>query len=259
MQKLGFGTIWFNKKWPLDNNNYNFPDKKEIEKYLDTIFKFSNDKILIDTASGYNNEFIIGDYFKKNPNKINKVFIATKFGELVNNNMNFSYEIMKKNFNKSKVNLPKIDILYVHMIYNSSIINCINFFNNEKIIKYINELKKTKQIKYFGASISHPEVLKYLFNNNLFNIDYLQIPAWFLDNEYIYKLLKEIYCIGVKIIINSPIRHTEKENIDKKYLKLFNNNIIECVLTGTRNNLENTFEYYIYDAKSLFQNLFNIT
>ena len=30
--KLGFGTIWFGQKWPVNNEKYILPTEKEIEE-----------------------------------------------------------------------------------------------------------------------------------------------------------------------------------------------------------------------------------
>lgn len=250
IQKLGFGNIWFYQKWPPSNNNYKIASDREINIYFDKLFSSKNkdSTVMIDTANGYGNgkcEKKIGNYLFNNKNKINDCFISTKFGKELENSCDFSFETIKKQFENSINNLPKIDLLYIHMIYKSKINDCVNFFLDNEILKYIQELKNTNKINYFGASISNPNTLEYLFNLKLLkNIEYLQVPAWFFNHENTIAILKKIYSYNIKIVINSPVRFIKNKNYKEEYLKLFNNNIISVVLSGTRNNLNKTYEYY---------------
>lgn len=260
MQKLGFGNIWFHQKWPADNDSYQIPDDNEIQIYLDNLFskKVKDEKVMIDTANGYGDgicEKKLGDYLKTKNDFINECFISTKFGKELENNTDFSLPTLIKQFNASFENLPKIDLVYIHMIYKSHVGKCVDFFTDNEIVNYIFELKDQKKIKYFGASISNPNTLEYLFNTKLLNkIEYLQIPAWFLENESTEICLKKIYSYGIKIVINSPVRFKRNNSdFEKEYLKLFNNNIIDVVLSGTRFNLESTYSYYYKYLSSLSQ------
>jgi diketogulonate reductase-like aldo/keto reductase len=244
--KLGYGTIWFNQKWPLDNGNYKLPLSDEIFSFLDGLFILNNDFVtMIDTASEYKNEHIIGNYFNKNKDNIKKSFICTKFGKILNDEFDFSCETIKLQFSESLKYLPRIDLLYIHMVYKSPIEKCINFFTNENIKVFIQNLKKNKKIKYFGASISNPNTLLELFKINLINhIDFLQIPSWFLNEDSCYNIIKKYSILCIKIVVNSPIRYSNN-NFKETYIKLFKNQIIDYVLTGTRNNLKSTFNYIL--------------
>ena len=83
-------------------------------------------------------------------------------------------------------------------------------------------------------------------------IEYLQIPAWFLEHEAMVVCLKKIYSYGIKFVLNSPVRfNRENQEFEKEYLKLFSNNIIEVVLPGTRFNVERTYNYYYNYLSSL--------
>jgi len=259
LQKIGFGNIWIHQKWPPSNNNYEIASDEEINIYFDKLFSLRNKEsvVMIDTANGYGDgmcEKKIGNYLSNNKIKIDDCFISTKFGKELEDNSDFSFETIKNQFENSLNNLPKIDLLYIHMLYKSKINDCIDFFSNNEILLFIQELKKSKKIKYFGASISNPNTLEYLFNLKLLkNIEYLQIPAWFLNHENIIKILKKIYSYNIKIVVNSPIRFIKNENYEQEYLKLLNNNIISVVLSGTRNNLENTYKYYYNYTENLSQ------
>jgi hypothetical protein len=35
---FGSSSIWFGRRWPMNNDKYRFPDRSEIEKYLEIVF-----------------------------------------------------------------------------------------------------------------------------------------------------------------------------------------------------------------------------
>ena len=246
MNKLGYGSIWFNQKWPLHNENYNFPLNEEINNFMNNIFILNkNSIVMIDTASEYKNEHLIGGYFNNNKDKIEHSFICTKCGKILENKFDFSYDTIKSQFYQSYKFLPKIDLLYVHMVYHSPINQCIDFFLDKNISNFIEKIKKEKKIHYFGASISNPNTLQILFSKNLIKyIDFLQVPSWFLNEESSYNIIEKVQNSGVKIVVNSPIRYLKNNDFREAYIKLFKNQKIDYILTGTRNNLRSTFKYF---------------
>jgi aryl-alcohol dehydrogenase-like predicted oxidoreductase len=244
MDKLGYGTVWFNQKWPLDNDNYTLPNREEIYRFLDKIFVLNDSSVvMVDTASEYNNEHIIGNYFRNNKDNIQSSFISTKFGKILEKKFDFSYQTIKNQFDRSQSCLPKIDLVYIHLVFDSPIDKCIEFFIDENIKKFIVKLKEARKIQYFGASISNPNTLVQLFERNLLlSIDFLQIPAWFLNEHTVCDIIKRFH--NIKVVVNSPVRHLNGKKFRESYLRLFEQPEIDYVLTGTRNNLESTFTFF---------------
>jgi len=237
---LGLGTIWMGRRWPANNKEYNIPTQDEISSFL--TYAYESDIRMFDTAAAYGlSEEVIGNYFKQNPEIINNVFIATKWGENFDlktevSTTDHSISNMEASFSNSLSKLPKIDLLYIHKANEKTLQNTEV---RDKMLSYI----KSNKIKFAGASISDADELEIVFNKDLLWFDFLQTSAAVLWERP--ELIKDIFNRGIAIIINSPIRKlSEGITPIEAYLNLANNQNITSILTGTRNHLEETIRYF---------------
>jgi len=247
--KLGFGTIWFGQKWPRNNENYSLPSYDEIKQYLfqiDQFSKLNSKKLIIDTAAGYGggkSEELLGRYLREIPD--NNFLIATKFGEETENSVEISFDVLEKQILRSVHSLGRIDLLFIHMTSKLSYLNSLKVFDDHQLKTRLLQLKENSEfgIKKLGLSISRTEVLKYLLDNNLLDwIDILQVPAWMVKENR--ELFQQAYNLGKEIVVNSPVRNLRDGNPENEFQMLFEIPEISCVLSGTRQHLDEALGYY---------------
>ncbi len=240
MSILGIGTIWLGRKWPENSHNYKEPDKAEIDSYLDLAYR--SGIRMFDTAAAYgSSEQLLGQYFKEHPEQIREVYIATKWGEdfdinLETSSTNHSVEYLSFSLKRSLRHLPKVDLLYIHKA-NSDVLR------DKAISGKMLQLKQDKIIAYTGASISSENDLEEALNKNCLWVDFVQTSAAVARNKP--DILKAVFDKGIAVVVNAPVRNLPTTISPKEsYVSLSENPHVSFVLTGTRNHLTETVGHF---------------
>lgn len=239
LSKLGLGTIWMGRRWPMDNDAWEMPNYGEVFNFLDLAHK--NGIRMFDTAAAYGEaEERLGRFFKAFPAYKKNSFIATKWGEefdltLEKSTVDHSRRHLNYSLNRSLRFLPKVDLLYIHKAD-------AQVLSSKEIFEEMQRLKKKRKILFTGVSISNPSIIKEVLAKNLLWTDYLQIGAW-VAWEF-EDMLKQIHELGVKIVVNAPARSKPKGmSFEAAYKALLEKPYISFVLTGTRNHLREVLSY----------------
>ena len=104
-------------------------------------------------------------------------------------------------------------------------------------------VKQNGQLAYIGASFSNEKTLEDAINESLINwCDVIQMPASvFLKRS---DLINIIRMDNTAVVVNSPIRKGENKPPSDIYAALIKQKDISVVLTGTRNHLSETLDYF---------------
>lgn len=239
-RRLGLGTIWIGRRWPLDDVDYKYPVNNEVEEFL--LKAYQSGIRMFDTATAYGfAEQKLGDFFKKHPEFIKESFIATKWGvdfdiKTEDNPIDHTLPFLKKSFKQSQELLPKVDLLYIHRVEN------IDVLKSKEIRVEMEKLKKEGKIRFTGASIPSPKVIEEALEKDLLWFDYLQTGSWNVhDNS---ALLSKVAAKGIKIVINAPARvKPDKLSVKDSFALIGKKPYVSFVLTGTRNHLDDNIRY----------------
>lgn len=239
LPKLGIGTIWLGREWPMPNPAWVLPQRPEVMVHLERAHQAGIR--MLDTAPPYGSaEATIGGIFIDRPEWQTDFFIATKWGEDFKQGakegpIDHSPEHLALSFRRSLELLGRIDLLYIHKIKDST----LEVLASDEIRKAMQALQASGQIFLTGASISDTAVLETCLEQKRIWPDVLQVRS-----EVFWKredLLQEAQRQGLQIVLNSPARYCP-ENIDLNvaYRLLASSLYVSLVLTGTRHHLPET-------------------
>lgn len=248
LPKLGIGTIWFGREWPMPNPAWVLPQRPEVMAHLERAHQAGIK--MLDTAPPYGcAEAAIGEIFLEKPEWQTDFFIATKWGEDFKEGakegpINHSPEHLALSFQRSLQLLGRIDLLYIHKIKADT----LEVLASDEIRKAMQALQASGQIFLTGASISDTAVLETCLTRKLIWPDVLQVRSEVLWNRE--DLLQEAQNQGLQIVINSPVRCRPKEMGEEEALRLVAANpYVSLVLTGTRNSLPQTLALEIQNIE----------
>ncbi|KAF2166837.1 hypothetical protein M409DRAFT_54617 [Zasmidium cellare ATCC 36951] len=194
---LGYGTMGLSAF-------YGKP-KPDAERFavLDRAYELG--ELHWDSADMYmDSEDLLGKWFKQNPGKREKIFLATKFANVVAEDgsryVDSSPEYARKACEKSlsRLGVSHIDLYYAHRLDGKTPI--------EKTVEELKKLKQEGKIKYIGLSECSSESLRRACKVE--HIDAVQIEyspfSLDIESEEI-GLLKTARELGVAIVAYSPI------------------------------------------------------
>jgi len=250
---FGSSSIWFGRRWPMNNDKYRFPDRSEIEKYLEIVFNNLTNKegrVMLDVAAAYGlAEQILGEILQDNPDWYSRAFIATKWGEEFDIDtersvLDHSKKRLVASVKRSIRRLGRIDLLYIHG-------TTLRVLRNENIMSQMQRMKSERYggINYIGVSISKEGVLETAIKEELIrDFDVVQMPGQlFLKRN---DLVKKLYQKGIAIVLNSVIRGSKINTSDSRtcesvYADFIKHKEVSVILLGTRNHLRETIAYIL--------------
>ncbi|PPJ52318.1 hypothetical protein CBER1_10646 [Cercospora berteroae] len=195
--RIGYGTMglsaFYGKPKP-DNERFAVLDKV-----------YEDGDLFWDTADMYDDsEDLLGAWFKKNPGKREKIFLATKFanckGEDGSRWVDSSPEYARKACLKSlsRLGVDQIDLYYAHRLDGKTPV--------EKTVEELKKLQQEGKIKYIGISECSSESLRRA--SKVAHIDAIQIEyspfSLDIESDQI-GLLKTARELGTAIVAYSPI------------------------------------------------------
>jgi aryl-alcohol dehydrogenase-like predicted oxidoreductase len=151
-------------------------------------------------------EALLGKWFAANPDKRKNIFLATKFGIVLDptGGHNFAVdgtpEYMRESLEASlkHMNVPYVDLFYMHRISKSTPI--------EKTIEAMVELKNEGKIKYLGLSECSADTLRRAHAVHPISCVQMEYSPFRLEIESpTYKLLEVARELGVAIVAYSPL------------------------------------------------------
>jgi len=162
--KIILGTAQMGMDYGINNNN----GKINLFETFEILNEANRQNIcLLDTAPVYGDiHQIIGEFHKKNKNKIFKIITKIPIG------INFANleEVVKGYINDLAVN--QIEVLLFHSID--------TYLSSRNDSFYLKNLKNLGLVKYFGVSVYNNNEVEEIINDSL--IDIVQIPFNLLDN-----------------------------------------------------------------------------
>jgi len=246
IERWGVGTIWQGRKWPMNNEAYQYPDGQEIYAHFDGVFAQlkGQKKIMIDTAPAYStidreeylsSEEWLGEYLRDHPENAKKSIIATKIGEEGilegegKGEIFHSADHLKFSVDRSINNLGRVDVLYLHQ-------TSIGVLEDNDFMDAFRQMKKDHYggIQYIGASISEADVLREASEKNLLDgLDVIQINGKvFLKNPDLMDQLNEK---GIAIVLNSVGRFSGDQEYQEAYQEVSRDDRVTAILLGSRN------------------------
>jgi len=210
LKKLILGTVQLNNKYGILGSKKK--TKSEIYRFLEYCI---NNKIKsYDTAEGYNNHKILGEFFKCNKFSFTPT-IYTKVGSITKKHYNEDRTIIsfKKKIEKIIKDLSIIpDTLFFHDVRD-------NFFFN-KNFKLLKKITLNYGIKNIGSSIYNIEDLDNL--SHLSNIT-IQIPLSPANLEFKNKLKKNHKVIARSIFLQGLLTNLKIQRVPKIIKKSYYN------------------------------------
>ena len=162
--KIILGTAQMGMDYGINNNN----GKINLFETFEILNEANRQNIcLLDTAPVYGDiHQIIGEFHKKNKNKIFKIITKIPIG------INFANleQVVKGYINDLAVN--QIEVLLFHSID--------TYLSSRNDSFYLKNLKNLGLVKYFGVSVYNNNEVEEIINDSL--IDIVQIPFNLLDN-----------------------------------------------------------------------------
>ncbi len=247
INKIILGTAQLNSKYGI--SNYSLNKKKKIFNFLD--FAIDNGINKIETAPGYNNEKIIGN-FLENYKYSRKIEITTKISSLTQSKNKF--DRIYKSINKSQYNLRyQINTIMLHSADDTN-------FLIKNFLKF-KEIKKIFNIKNLGISIYDTSQFK-KFKNFSQKIT-IQLPTNIINDKFLkYEFQKNFNIQGRSIflqglLLNKKVKLKLSKKNKFKHLKYFNylkkNNIdpLEICMSIMRHRRINNYVLGFDDKKQL--------
>lgn len=195
--RLGFGTMGLSAFYGTPK-----PDEERF-KVLDKCY--NDGELFWDTADMYNDsEDLLGKWFKANPGKREKIFLASKFANKMDDKGNRSvdsspeYCLEACNKSLSRLGVPHIDLYYAHRLNENTPV--------EKTVEALKQLKQQGKIKYIGLSECSSEALRRACKIEHIDAVQIEYSPFSLDIESDQiGLLKTCRELGVAIVCYSPI------------------------------------------------------
>jgi aryl-alcohol dehydrogenase-like predicted oxidoreductase len=159
-----------------------------------------------DSADMYgDSEDLLGRWFKANPDKRSKIFLATKFANFVDpvtkeRSVRNSPEYIRSAIEKSlgRLGLPYVDLYYVHRVDAKQPI--------EVTMRVMKELKQEGKIKYIGLSECSAETLRRACKVEHVDAVQIEYSPFTMDIEYQnIGLLKACRELGTATVAYSPL------------------------------------------------------
>lgn len=246
MDKLILGTVQLGTKYGI-NNSSGKPNMNDSLNILDKAYHLGVRGL--DTAESYGDSYkIIGQYHKKFPSKIFKIFDK-------------SSGLEKKDFQdkiEKKLEFLKINYFDGYMFHSTKI-----FQKNMHIQEDIYELQKRGLIKKLGISVYTNDEIDFLINEG-FQFDFIQMPFNVLDNEnirgkVIKKMIKNNIDIHVRSIFLQGIFYVDYNNFPKKLepLKKYISSI-KSICNSTKYNIDDMLLGYPRTKKYIKKIVFGI-
>jgi aryl-alcohol dehydrogenase-like predicted oxidoreductase len=155
-----------------------------------------------DSADIYgDSEDLLGKWFKANPDKIDKIFLATKFGNKITPDglvIDSSPEYVKQACASSlkRLGLPSVDLYYVHRVDGKTPI--------EMTVAAMVDLKKDGKIKYLGLSEVSAATLRRAQKVHPISAVQIDYSPFALEIETL-GLLDACRELGVAVVAYSPL------------------------------------------------------
>ncbi|EKD51396.1 MAG: aldo/keto reductase [uncultured bacterium] len=236
---LGVGTIWFGRRWPAANQNWQMPSGEEIQGYMSAAYECG--VRMFDTAAAYGlSEKKLGEFFNNNPHILKESFVSTKWGEdfsltTEQSRIDHSAQNLIHSFDQSLTMLPRINLLYIHQATEAVLADA-------RVKNKMQEYQRTGKIKFTGASISDVTVLENVLERNLIWFDFMQTSAQVVFENP--QLVQKIFDKGIAVVVNSPARKSATKTPEQAYKNLATLDCVSVILTGTRTHLKETAEYF---------------
>ena len=211
-------------------------NKKRLIKFLNYNFK------VFECADRYKKSVIYLNYLKKK-----KTTIHYKIDNIpINKNeVEIKYFILNKILKTlRKLNLKKIDVLYLHQ-------NSLKIINNKKVINALKNIKKRGLFKNLGVSIYNEQELYFALNNNIYK--YIQIPINIADTYLYFKFLKKFkkkIIVARSIFLQGALTNLKKRNIKYNHIKKYVN-LLKEISTKHKINYEELIVRYIFSLKRI--------
>lgn len=149
-------------------------------------------------------EELIGKWFKANPEKREKIFLATKFANRISKDGSFvvdsspEYVIEASSKSLSRLGVSSIDLYYCHRLDEKTPV--------EKTVEAMVQLKREGKIKYLGLSECSADSLRRAHKVHPITAVQMEYSPFALEIESPqYNLLKTARELGVALVAYSPL------------------------------------------------------
>ena len=210
--KIIIGTAQLSSSYGVANFTSRKINKKKIFKFLD--FCLLNNFLQFDTAYGYSNEKLLGEYLKQNKLK-KKIKIISKIPSIYSKSPNKKIEFIDKSIKKILDNLNyNLDTILFHDQRDALFV-----LNNFKVIKKIIFSNKIKNIGFSIYDLKYYKIIKKKIKKDKLVI---QLPINIINNKFLEKNYPKNFKIHARSIFLQGflINRKIKKNIKKKYIKL---------------------------------------
>lgn len=196
--RLGFGLMGLSAFYGEKK-----PDSERLA-LLDQAYEMG--ELFWDSADMYgDSEDLLGKWFKANPDKRNKIFLATKFankfkpdgsGMTVDSSPEYTKEACAKSL--QRLGLPSVDLYYCHRVDKITPI--------EKTVQAMVELKNEGKFKYLGLSEVSSETLRRAHKVHPISAVQIEYSPFALEIESKQiDLLRTCRELGVAVVAYSPL------------------------------------------------------
>lgn len=191
--ELCLGTVQFGMKYGI-NNTLGKPSLQQSFEMLDTAL--DKDIKIIDTARAYGDaEEILGEYFKKNPQRKNVSVISKLAPNIIDPDENDVYRKIEKACLDSlkRIGIEQLDGYLLHTP---------EYIYNEEIVRSLVKLKEKGYVRNIGVSIYNISEGAAAISSGV--VDYIQLPYSVLDQRGIKtSFISDAKKAGIKIFTRS--------------------------------------------------------
>ncbi|KAF2833939.1 Aldo/keto reductase [Ophiobolus disseminans] len=162
---------------------------------------YASGELFWDTSDAYgDNEVLIGKWFAANPEKRNKIFLATKFaisegGSVIDSSPENCLKACEQSL--QDLGIEQIDLYYCHRVDQKTPI--------EKTVEAMAQLKKEGKIKYLGLSEISSDTLRRAHKVHPISAVQVEYSPFALEIEKQIDLLKTCRELGVAVVAYSPL------------------------------------------------------
>ena len=242
---LGAGTIWFGRRWPMDNERYVDPTADERDAFLDAYLAGvagEGADIMLDCAAAYGHaEARLGAMLAARPSWRDRLIVATKWGEdfdvdTETSVTDHSVDRLHASFDRSVQRLGQVDLLYIHRALPEVL-------QDQAVLEAMVALRSSRRggLSMIGASISRRDSLALAAAGLGVELDVVQMPAWlFFERPDDVDALARL---GLAIVVNGPYRTADGLEPRAAYTRLLQAPQAPVILTGTRHHLMETLDF----------------